>query len=65
MKHLAQGREIVLRDRLKPVRVKHVVDVDEHVSDVIIPVRNGSIVGIWPVSQALLSALLRDHPPAG
>src|SRR5271165_6190485 len=38
LQHLAQGREIVLHDILKPVRVKHVVDVGEHASDVIVPI---------------------------
>jgi hypothetical protein len=41
--HLAQGREIVLHDILKPVGVEHVVDVGEHVSDVVVPVLHASV----------------------
>jgi hypothetical protein len=36
-KHLAQGREIVLHDILKPVRVEHVIHVPKHVADLGIP----------------------------
>src|SRR5690349_17170954 len=41
LKHLAQGGKIVLYDGLKPVRVKHIVHVDEHVSNGIIPILHG------------------------
>ena len=42
-KHLAQGREIILHNGLKPVRVEHVIDVGQYVGDVVGPVPHGRV----------------------